>query len=311
MSSSASYSGRRYGSTFACMSPGRKPSDSPASTAGRASTMRRTRLRDERVDGGGDGEIRLARARRADARPRCRCRRSSAGTRPARGVFGWMTFRTPGSTMREVAAAPFSGGVPASPTSRSQLGQAQHVVGRERQRAAAPRRSSAAPRHARATTSSSGSGDGQRVATQRHAHAEQTRCSSTRFASFTPAKREQVGAFGGEPLCGRLVRGLVPSAIPAPPGGCASSRRSSAGTGDRRALEQRAGRRRLGKGDHVAQRGSAGQQHRDAVEAEARCRRAAARRRAAPRAGSRSAAPAPSHRRCRAARTCATARAGR
>src|ERR687886_205872 len=34
MSSSASYSGRRYGSTLACMSPGRKPKLSPASTAG-------------------------------------------------------------------------------------------------------------------------------------------------------------------------------------------------------------------------------------------------------------------------------------
>src|SRR6266571_4352405 len=45
MSSSASYSGRRYGSTFSCRSPGRNPRLSPASTAGRASTMRRTRLR--------------------------------------------------------------------------------------------------------------------------------------------------------------------------------------------------------------------------------------------------------------------------
>src|SRR6184192_1441439 len=45
MSSSASYSGRRYGSTFSYTSPGRNPRLSPASTAGRASTMRRTRLR--------------------------------------------------------------------------------------------------------------------------------------------------------------------------------------------------------------------------------------------------------------------------
>ena len=42
ISYSASYIGRRYGSTFCAMSPGRKPSRSPASTAGRTSTMRRT-----------------------------------------------------------------------------------------------------------------------------------------------------------------------------------------------------------------------------------------------------------------------------
>jgi hypothetical protein len=45
MSSSASYSGRRYGSTFSRMSPGRKPRASPASTAGRVRMMRRTRFR--------------------------------------------------------------------------------------------------------------------------------------------------------------------------------------------------------------------------------------------------------------------------
>ncbi len=41
-SCSASYSGRRYGSTFSLKSPGRKPSFSPASTAGRDSTIRDT-----------------------------------------------------------------------------------------------------------------------------------------------------------------------------------------------------------------------------------------------------------------------------
>ena len=35
ISCKASYKGRRYGSTFVCKSPGRKPSFSPASTAGR------------------------------------------------------------------------------------------------------------------------------------------------------------------------------------------------------------------------------------------------------------------------------------
>ena len=40
MSCRASNSGRRYGLTFACMSPGRNPSFSPASTAGRTSTRR-------------------------------------------------------------------------------------------------------------------------------------------------------------------------------------------------------------------------------------------------------------------------------
>jgi len=44
MSNSASYSGRRYGSTFDCRSPGRKPSFSPASTAGRVRMIRLTSL---------------------------------------------------------------------------------------------------------------------------------------------------------------------------------------------------------------------------------------------------------------------------
>src|SRR6476646_6167505 len=42
MSKRASKSGRRYGSTFAWMSPGRKPSRSPASTAGRVRMIRCT-----------------------------------------------------------------------------------------------------------------------------------------------------------------------------------------------------------------------------------------------------------------------------
>ena len=45
MSCSASNSGRRYGSTFAIRSPGRKPSRSPASTAGRVRMMRLTSRR--------------------------------------------------------------------------------------------------------------------------------------------------------------------------------------------------------------------------------------------------------------------------
>src|SRR4249919_1876916 len=43
ISNSASYSGRRYGSIFCDRSPGRKPSFSPASTAGRTSNSRCTR----------------------------------------------------------------------------------------------------------------------------------------------------------------------------------------------------------------------------------------------------------------------------
>ena len=46
MSLSASNSGRRYGSTFAIRSPGRKPSRSPASTAGRVRMIRLTSRRD-------------------------------------------------------------------------------------------------------------------------------------------------------------------------------------------------------------------------------------------------------------------------
>ena len=42
MSYSASYNGRRYGLTFSCRSPGRNPSFSPASTAGRARMIRLT-----------------------------------------------------------------------------------------------------------------------------------------------------------------------------------------------------------------------------------------------------------------------------
>jgi hypothetical protein len=42
MSYRASKSGRRYGSTFASRSPGRKPSLSPASTAGRVRMIRLT-----------------------------------------------------------------------------------------------------------------------------------------------------------------------------------------------------------------------------------------------------------------------------
>jgi hypothetical protein len=44
MSCRASWRGRRYGFTFSTRSPGRKPSFSPASTAGRARMMRRTRF---------------------------------------------------------------------------------------------------------------------------------------------------------------------------------------------------------------------------------------------------------------------------
>ena len=46
MSCIASKSGRRYGSTFAATSPGRNPSFSPASTAGRVRMMRPTSRRD-------------------------------------------------------------------------------------------------------------------------------------------------------------------------------------------------------------------------------------------------------------------------
>ena len=42
ISKSASYRGRRYGSTLLCRSPGRKPRRSPASTAGRVRMMRFT-----------------------------------------------------------------------------------------------------------------------------------------------------------------------------------------------------------------------------------------------------------------------------
>ena len=44
MSCSASYSGRRYGSIFSYRVPGRKPSRSPASTAGRVRMIRLTSL---------------------------------------------------------------------------------------------------------------------------------------------------------------------------------------------------------------------------------------------------------------------------
>ncbi len=49
------------------MSPGRKPSFSPASTAGRARMMRETCLLDERRDCRGHGEVRLPGAGGPDA----------------------------------------------------------------------------------------------------------------------------------------------------------------------------------------------------------------------------------------------------
>src|SRR3712207_6383125 len=63
-----------YGSTLACMSPGRKPSRSPASTAGRLAGLYRGAREDdppdlpcrERGDREGDREVRLARAGGAD-----------------------------------------------------------------------------------------------------------------------------------------------------------------------------------------------------------------------------------------------------
>ena len=67
MSCSASNSGRRYGSIFAMRSPGRKPSRSPASTAGRVRMIRLTSRRDSAAAARRDGQPRLAGARRADA----------------------------------------------------------------------------------------------------------------------------------------------------------------------------------------------------------------------------------------------------
>ncbi len=67
MSFRASNSGRRYGFTLACKSPGRNPSRSPASTAGRARTSRLARAPLEDGRGGGHGQVRLAGAGRAGA----------------------------------------------------------------------------------------------------------------------------------------------------------------------------------------------------------------------------------------------------
>src|SRR5215218_277532 len=65
MSYSASKSGRRYGSTFASRSPGRKPRRSPASTAGRVRMMRAT-CRSCSADRERHREVRLPGARRAN-----------------------------------------------------------------------------------------------------------------------------------------------------------------------------------------------------------------------------------------------------
>ena len=67
MSCSASYSGRRYGSIFSKSVPGRKPSRSPASTAGRVRMMRVTCLVCKRLNRLRHREVRLAGARRADS----------------------------------------------------------------------------------------------------------------------------------------------------------------------------------------------------------------------------------------------------
>ena len=57
----------QVGVTFAIRSPGRKPSRSPASTAGRVRMIRLTSWRRERRGGHGDGEEGLAGSRRPDA----------------------------------------------------------------------------------------------------------------------------------------------------------------------------------------------------------------------------------------------------
>ena len=66
MSYSASKSGRRYGSIFSIRSPGRKPRRSPASTAGRVRMIRLTSWPRQRAGGHRHGQVRLARAGRAD-----------------------------------------------------------------------------------------------------------------------------------------------------------------------------------------------------------------------------------------------------
>ena len=81
----------------------------------------------ERVDRHRDGEIRLARSRRADADDDVVVGiffRYSA----CPGVFGWMTRRMPGSAIR---ISPFGAAVAARIAVI--LAHAQHVVGRERQ----------------------------------------------------------------------------------------------------------------------------------------------------------------------------------
>ena len=85
------------------MSPGRKPRLSPASTAGRARTMRRTRFRASASTAAATARYVLP----VPAGPMPTTMSFSAISRrysACPGVFGWMTLRTPGSTMRAVTA---------------------------------------------------------------------------------------------------------------------------------------------------------------------------------------------------------------
>ena len=147
-------------------------------------------------------------------------------------------------------------------------------------------------------------GDRHRVAAQRDLHAAEAR-QLDEVAVVDAGQGEQVRAFGGQ-----LLRDRVSSLTRArPPRVMCRSAQVRRRHRRRRALEQRARRGRLRE---TRSRRAATSRRRAASRCDRtrrRCRRAAAHRRAAPRAGSRT-APAPSPRRCRAARRCATARAG-
>src|SRR5213594_2677658 len=181
MSSSASYSGRRYGSTFSCRSPGRNPRFSPASTAGRASTMRRTRLRAR-------ASTAIATARYVFPVPAgpmpitisccaiaCRYSRCPA-------VFAWITRRRPG---RMILYSP-SGVRPVGPCS-SWL---------TRRSTSATSSGSPPPMRTRSTSawatgtarSTAGSGPCSISVSPRNDTRTPSRCASaTRLPSFTPA----------------------------------------------------------------------------------------------------------------------------
>src|SRR5258708_401982 len=257
------------------MSPGRKPRLSPASTAGRASTMRRTRFRVS-------ASTAAATARYVLPVP--------AGPMPTvmslswicfmysacPGVFAWMTLRIPGSAIRgppSLPVAPSSSSSPSPPRSMaSPIRSTSSGVRSRRCFAASIMRCAIA-----AARSTKSLGPVIVIVSPRNVmRTPPRRDSSTRLPSLTPASvngsAPSVDSFCATDSSAIDVCGLDNLRRPDVEV-LEVLRRNFSG----RALEQRARGGGLWERDHVTQRACVGELHRDAIEAE---RDAAVRRRA-------------------------------